>query len=443
MERYFKEICEGISQIIKFPSYKTDAVFNMPFGKPTANALNYFLNLAQSLGFETKNYDNYIGEVVFYNHNRIYDKKQDLAILCHLDVVEEGNGWTHDPFGGEIENQTIFGRGALDDKGPAIICLYCLKALKEDGFIPQNTIRLIVGCNEESGWECIKHYNSVNALPENGFSPDADFPVIYAEKGITHVKLDFSLKNRLLTDIYGGSVYNMVCDKCVFSLPNIALYSDYKNANIEQLATDYNIKIDKETDKTIFTATGKSAHASTPEMGKNAIKTALQFLGKFDEEFKKVLDSLFETAFGLKDYKDYTGNLTFSPDIISYQDGKLSVIVDIRYPATYEFDKIESVLNNSCESVKILSHQKPLINDKNGKLVTTLLSIYNKTTNKNAKPIAIGGGTYARALKNGAGFGPCEIDEPSIIHQAEERITFDKIRFLMNIYFDAIKELSK
>ena len=164
----FNDIVKNLSQIIKFNSAKSAPEEGAPFGLGAKKALDYFLSLAEFLGFKTKNYDGYAGEVVF-------GTGKDFAILAHLDVVPAGNGWTHEPFGGEIDydNKRIWGRGAMDDKGPAICALYAMKALLDEGFKPKRRIKLIVGCNEESGWECIKYYNAQADMPEQGFSPDA------------------------------------------------------------------------------------------------------------------------------------------------------------------------------------------------------------------------------------------------------------------------------
>ena len=100
-----------------------------PSARARRRRWGHFLALAERLGFAVKNYDNYIGEAVF-------GSGPDLAVLCHLDVVPAGEGWTHPPFGGAIEGGRLYGRGTMDDKGPAIVCLYCMKALKDAGFAP-------------------------------------------------------------------------------------------------------------------------------------------------------------------------------------------------------------------------------------------------------------------------------------------------------------------
>ena len=409
-----EQIKKSISEIIKFDSAQTAPEKNAPFGAGARKSLDYFLNLASALGFETVDYDGYAGEV-------IYGDGEEFAILAHLDVVPAGEGWTHDPFGGEIDevNRRIWGRGTMDDKGPAVIVLYALKALKDEGFLPKRKIKLIVGCNEENGWGCIDYYKKHAHMPDEGFSPDADFPVIYAEKGIIHATLEFAV-NGNFTGFRGGERANMVCAKCEVCAP--ADYDKLKRYNLIY-----------ENGKIV--STGKSAHGSTPDEGVNAIPAVLDYLGLKDEK-----KALFEDCFGLKLLHDETGFLTFSPNVIEQRGNALYVTCDIRYPATY---KREDILDKITVPYTIDSDQAPLMNPADCFLIKTLNAVYNEVTGKNTRPLAIGGGTYARALKCGAAFGPEEAGEENTIHQANEYITFDKIEKCFKIYKRAIERLTK
>ncbi len=415
MNELFEKTVKSISEIIKFNSEQGEPQKGMPFGKDNADCLEYFLQLARSFGFETVNYDNYAGEVIF-------GEGEDFAILAHLDVVPAGNGWTRKPFGGEIdyENARIWGRGAMDDKGPAIICLYCLKQLKDEGFAPSKRIRLIVGCNEESGWECIRHFNECSTMPETGFSPDADFPVIYAEKGILHLQFTFPVKGDY-SSLVGGNAANMVCDEC-----SVKAEADGKKLK------KYNLKFENG----LIVSRGKSAHGSTPEQGVNAIAPILQYLG-----LKEVHKKLFKQQFKLTGLKDETGRLTFSANTIRGGKNFVTAVCDVRYPATFSAEKILSAFEG--ENYQILSRQAPLFNDKQCRLVKVLCDTYNEVTGKNMQPVAIGGGTYARALKCGAAFGPEEEGEENVIHQPDEYITFEKIEKCLKIYKLAIERLCK
>ena len=250
-KKYFDACVASIAEIVKFDSSLAPAQPSMPFGKGAADCLAYFLDLAASFGFETHNYDNYVGEVIF-------GEGKEFAVLAHLDVVPAGKGWTKLPFGGEICDGKLYGRGTMDDKGPAVICLYCLRALKESGFVPKKKIKLIVGCNEECGWACIDHYNQCAHMPEEGFTPDADFPAIFAEKGILHFETAFPLPDAPFTSLTAGERPNMVCDYAAASGVSV------RGAEKEGICVHGNT----------VEARGKSAHASTPEKGVNALGIA-------------------------------------------------------------------------------------------------------------------------------------------------------------------------
>lgn len=416
MDNLFGSILNTISEIVRFDSSQKPAEPYAPFGKGAADCLGYFLSLARSFGFETVNYDNYAGEVIF-------GEGEEFAILAHLDVVPAGSGWKHDPFGGETDyvNRRIWGRGTMDDKGPAVIALYAMKALKDEGFIPAKKIKLIVGCNEENGWECIKYYNEHAHMPDAGFSPDADFPVIYAEKGILQLDLAFPV-NGDFSRLSGGERANMVCDYCEVCAP----LDEEKLASCNLVYEDGKI-----------ISRGKSAHGSTPELGVNAISPVLKYLGLDD-----VRSLLFGDGFGLCGLSDVTGKLTFSPDVIVQHGNEIIVTCDIRYPATFEKDFILKHIEDKGVAYQIVHYQAPLYNDAECRLISTLCSVYNEVTGKDLKPIAIGGGTYARALKCGAAFGPEEEGEENTIHKPDEYITFEKIEKCFKIYKLAIERLT-
>lgn len=423
MDKLFEEALSSISEIIKFNSEQTPPEKDMPFGRGTADCLHYFLSLAASFGFETVNYDNYAGEVIF-------GEGEDFAVLAHLDVVPAGSGWTREPFGGEIDytQKRVYGRGAMDDKGPAVILLYCMKALKDEGFRPKRRIRLIVGCNEESGWKCIEYFKAHSTMPEEGFSPDADFPVIYAEKGILQLKLSFPAPVGF-KGLKGGERGNMVCDLCEAVVGENA----QKLSAVTKAYPDRKISYKDGR----LTVKGKAAHGSTPEAGINAILPVLDYLGL--EREKKLL---FEDGFKISHLEDITGRLTFSPNVVSSDENGVYVTCDIRFPATYSYTDVLSAIKKENVEYEIIHYQAPLYNDRECKLIKTLCETYNEVTGKNVKPIAIGGGTYARALKCGAAFGPEEAGEENVIHQPDEYITFEKIQKCLKIYKLALERLT-
>lgn len=425
MQKYFDEIVRDIQKIIRFDSSAAPAEAGAPFGKGAKAALDFFLSRAKEWGMETRDYDGYGGEVTL-------GEGEEFGVLVHLDVVPAGEGWTHPPFGGIVENGRLYGRGATDDKGPAVVLLYALKKLKDEGVPLRRKIRLIAGCNEESGWACIEHIKRVSHLPEEGFTPDASFPVIYAEKGILHLTLTFPLSAPPFDFFEGGTAANMVCAKAI-SRPKNAPEGGFPRL-IEGVAIY--------RDGEFLVAEGKSAHASTPEEGVNALQGLLAYYAKESKECRKIYDLLFADSLSLKAMQDETGCLTLSPDTVSFSGGVLSVVVDIRYPATKKQSDVTDRLQKAGVDFTVKHAQAPLYNPPQGKLIQTLLEVYEEATGKTAAPVAIGGGTYARALKNGCGFGPEEEGEPSSIHRPDEYVSLENIKKWSEIYHRALLRIA-
>ncbi len=426
MQKYLPEIIRDIQKIIRFDSSLAPSAPGAPFGKGARDSLDFFLARAAEMGFETHNFDGYVGEVLFGDG-------EEFAVAVHLDVVPAGDGWTHPPFGGVIENGRLYGRGAMDDKGPAVICLYCLKALKDGGLRPKRKIKLIAGCNEESGWACIEHYKKVAHMPDEGFTPDADFPVIYAEKGILHLRLDFPLGDPPFTSLCGGTAANMVCDHA----RSVPLFPPKNAGMVPCFVPNVSLSFAEGT----LVARGRAAHASEPEKGANALQGLLEFYAAESPACRRVCDLLFGDTLCLAGLSDETGRLTLSPDVATFEGGKLSVVTDFRVPATKPLSAVTHALDKAGIAYTVLHAQEPLYNDPNGKVIQTLLNVYNAVTGGHALPVAIGGGTYARAMKNGCGFGPLSPGEESTIHRPDEYISLEKIGQLAEIYCRALKEI--
>ncbi|MBR2968549.1 MAG: Sapep family Mn(2+)-dependent dipeptidase [Clostridia bacterium] len=451
MNGYKNDIITKIKEFVSIESVETEALPNMPFGKGVAEALDYALGLARSFGFNAVNYDNYVGEVEWG------EGSETLGILCHVDVVPAGklSAWKYPPFTATEEDGKIFGRGTMDDKAPAIICLYAMKRLKDEGFIPKQKIKLILGCDEESGWLCMEHYKKVAKMPDYGFSPDGSFPVIHAEKGILHLKFKFPC-NTFLTSMIGGERPNMVCDECMALAPTPKHSDNFKLTLLDGKKAVYTLPVNKKfanefklevhADGTVV-ARGKSAHGSTPEKGENAILPILLYLESIDAINSEIRKIFFDDCLGLTKLSDETGSLTMCPGMIKKgfdgRDDLIELTVDIRYPCTYKVKEVLGVFDKAGLKYTVLSHQEPLYVERKNPLVKTLLSIYNDVTGKHAEPIAIGGGTYARALPLGVAFGPEPEDEVATVHEPNEYISIKCIEQTFEIYTRTIKELTR
>lgn len=429
-----EEMKQTIKELCSINSVQGEPLPGKPFGEGVYEALTYFLEKAENMGFATVNYDGYVGEVI-WKGRETSTEDDEIGILCHLDVVKAGRlaDWKYPPFEATEADGKIYARGVLDDKGPAVVVLYMMKELKDEGFVPSKTIRFILGCNEESGWKCIEHYKTVAKLPKRGFSPDGNFPVVYAEKGIIHARYEFDCDKSLV--IHGGEMPNMVCDYAYASSPSFENELKEKTAS---LCARYGLKANGDKIESF----GLCAHGSTPECGKNAIDPLLKCLCELGLVEKSVYRSLFEDFYNLKSLEDESGKLTMSPDIIFAENGKTSVIVDFRYPSKLDPEKAERLIGQIGKYTIIGNHQKPLFVDKDSELVRKLLAAYNEENGTNEKPIAIGGGTYARALECGVAFGPEFPGEDAPVHQPNEYLSLANLEKMSDIYKKAIKLLA-
>ncbi len=178
------KIIEGIREIVRIDSVKSKEEDGAPFGRGIREALDKALSISSDLGFKTKNLDNKIG-YASYGEGDAY-----VGVIGHLDVVSVGEGWNDPPFSGHMENDTIYSRGVLDNKGPIFSCLYAMYALKCLSIDTQHEIRIIFGCDEETGeFNDLKHYLSLNEPPIMGFTPDCKYPVVYSERGRCKIKI--------------------------------------------------------------------------------------------------------------------------------------------------------------------------------------------------------------------------------------------------------------
>lgn len=178
---------EKIKAIVSIDSVESEAKENAPFGEGVKKALLKALDISTELGFESVNMDSYLGYAR-------YGKSDDyVCAMGHLDVVRVGDGWKNPPFSGYEEDGVIYSRGILDNKGPLFACLFGLYALKELGIKLNKEVRIIFGCDEESGFEDLKYYLEHEAPPVYGFTPDCKYPVVYAERGRALIKISGAL----------------------------------------------------------------------------------------------------------------------------------------------------------------------------------------------------------------------------------------------------------
>ena len=446
-----------LKELIAIPSVKENEEDNLPFGEPCAQALEYVLTLCESFGMETANIDNYCGWA------QIGEGDTLLGILCHLDVVPAGDGWEGDPFTARVTDREIFGRGSIDDKGPAIAAIYAVAAVKEAMEELPCRVRLIFGCDEESGWACMDRYKQTEDIPDIAFTPDADYPVIITEKGIAHINLRTSLaESNYQLYIRGGLRPNMVPDKATATV--IGNMDKLQSVLAHYDAKAFGLEFTVEDDHLDIVSTGVGAHGSTPEKGKNALfelfrlLKALHLGGSQGDFVDAVMDMFVDKTDGsgvhLHLQDEASGSLSLNLGIClvgrndldeTMQDDSCRLVLDIRYPITYGADDILARLQTALPgswSAEILHAQAPHHVDPASPLVRTLMDVYRDYTGRDDEPLAIGGGTYARALPGKAvAFGVQFPDREDKAHQPNESLVLEDFYISAKMFAAAIVRL--
>ena len=404
-------------------------------------------------GMIVKNVDNMAG------HIEMGEGEDLLGILCHVDVVPAGDlaTWTYPPFEGRVVDGKLFARGAIDDKGPTMAAWLAMKLIKDAGIPLKKRVRMIIGSDEESGFRCVDRYFEKEEMPAIGFAPDADFPLINAEKGIAHVVFTQKagrLKNEKLVSFDAGKRTNMVPDKAIATLQAA---SENTQLNFQKflLENDAQGSFKREGSSYIITVKGKSAHAMEPEKGRNAAVLLAKFLTtELDGtglDFANFMVELFDgdhygTALNFNFYDDMSGQTTLNPGIVTFGENGATIEVSMRYSVTYPFEQkvsaVQSMLADKAFAMDIAGNSTPHYVSEDDELVKTLLDVYRKHSGDFSKPLSTGGGTYARVMKKGVAFGMLFPGEPDVAHQADEFVIVENLVKAAAIYAEAIVKLA-
>lgn len=443
-------LLKSLQESIRIPSVREDDDSGAPYGANVRRCLHHALETAEQLGFQVTNMDDQMGWC------ELGDGPEMVAVLGHLDVVPAGDGWSGDPFSGEIEQGKVFGRGSMDDKGPTMASLYALKALKESGLTLKRRIRLLFGTNEETGSADMKYYIAHGGeLPVMGFTPDGEYPVINGEKGIVNLTFDRSWNQSgsvRLIKLNGGEAPNVVP-----ATASVQLQCSEEVA--KQMCADLPEKVSATLipDGVLIEAQGVSAHGSTPEQGENAIGRLLLALknllpaGEVGDVIRFLGDKIgMETngaSLGIGLHDDISGDLTFNLGTIQGNEAGIQVCMNFRYPVTKSYEDCAPIVQKTFEiehfSLIGQVHKKSLYVPAESKLVQALLGVYARETGLPAVPKSIGGGTYAKSIPNIVAFGPIFPGDEVREHKPDEFIEVDKLMKNAQIIAQAMYQLAK
>lgn len=444
-------ICD-IKKMVSINSVEAEPEEGMPFGKGPAEALKCFLAIAEEMGFQTENFDNYAG------HADYGEGEEIVGILGHVDVVPCGDGWVCDPFSPEIIDGKLYGRGVLDNKGPMMVCLHALKILKEMGLPLTKKVRLIVGANEETDWKCMDYYFNKKKItpPQISFTPDAEFPLKHGEKGVFQYELVTDLSEEIV--LAGGNAFNSVPEYAYVMLPQEMKERIEEKRNFWEKETGCSYEVKPEDEKLKLEVFGVAAHAANPERGTNAVTGLMRALwelhpaGELGEiaqfYMEKIGSDLQGRKLGVDLEDEVSGKLSFNVGKVEVADQKLIFSVDNRVPVSYPCKEAQERVEKGIAGTRFrFEHPditESIYTPKDSFLVETLMDVYKDVTgDTDAEPQVDGACSYARALDNCVAFGAILPGQPDLMHQRNEYLELDQLEMWMKIYLEAIYRLAK
>lgn len=414
-EQSFLNDLKGLLRIKSVNGDCGEVTEKAPLGQGIYDAIEYMLAIGKRFGFRTKNVDGYCGWI------EMGEGEKMVGILAHLDTVSvEPTGWIAEPFDGTIIDGKLYGRGSSDDKGPAMVALYAMKAVADSGIDLGKRVRLILGGDEEAGdWRCMARYKQTEEFPSCAFTPDAEYPTTYAEKGILHVTISRDLGADIKpVEIECGKMYNIV--------------PAYASAIVDGVK---------------YEASGRAAHAMEPEKGENALfKLCAELRGKgIEHPFLQMVALANTQDFNIAFEDEPSGKLTLNPSIAKVDAARAELSCDIRVPVTFKAQQVADGINQCVEQfgfkAEVTSFVEPLYVEKDSPLVATLQRVYKECTGDDTPSNSTGGGTYARAFDNAVAFGALFLDEPVTYHQNNENWPVANIGRNFQILANAIEAL--
>lgn len=429
---------EDLQQLISIESVRSDPTPGAPFGSGPAQALSYMLRRGRDMGFAVQNHGGYVGTADFG------PEEPGLDILNHVDVVPGGNGWKiTQPFAPLLVPPRLYGRGAADNKGPAISVLYALFAVKESGARLRRRVRLIWGCGEETGAQDIKMYYRTQSPAPWTVTPDAAFPVICSEKGRLECRFFGETdQNGLVKSLSGGSAANAVPDRAEAVV----------NAKIETVQAAVKTvegaqcSVSGADGQCRIVVQGKAAHAAAPQKGTNALSVLLQVIAACPgaPRWAEALAELFPP----KGYSRSVGddqNVTASLSAMTVEQGTFTGLCEERFPpcakAEAEKDRLLKSLERIGCQTEVLSFSQAHCVQSDSPFVQTLLDCYRDAGGIDGCARAIAGNTYAHGIPGAVAFGFANPAVPTGTHGADEYVDLDQLMFGARVYIRTILEL--
>ncbi|MDR2569919.1 MAG: Sapep family Mn(2+)-dependent dipeptidase [Oscillospiraceae bacterium] len=457
-DTHSNEMISDLGKLIAINSVKSKSEDGAPHGIESRAVLTLAQSMLEERGFEVSVFEDMMITTQYGNKSPL------MGILAHLDIVACGEGWDTDPLKMTEKDGVLYGRGVMDNKGPAIAAMYALYCARE--ICPQlsHGVQLLLGSCEETGMDDILGYVKKNTPPPNVFTPDAAFPLVNIEKGrfmpVFGAKWEKDTALPRIVSIMGGRTPNVVPNHAEAVIEGISIkeaevfcreYSDKTDVTIS-------VKPDSNNDDVlIVTAEGIASHASLPERGNNAqtalinMLTAMPFAMSKGFEYLCTLNRLFPhgdyhgTAFGIDMSDEITGRITVNFGVLRYSELEFSANFDSRTPECADEVDLLSMTRETLEreGINITYHEIAGCHHtpENSDFVQKLLRIYEDYTGQPGKCMSMGGLTYVHDIQGGVAFGCTMPNDDNKVHGANEFIAIDQLILSAKMFTQAIIDM--
>lgn len=418
IQEYQSEFLEDLRSIMKIESIKATPEKQAPFGVGPKRALEQALKIAEKLGFKTKIIHDAVGYAILGDIEADY-----IGVFGHLDVVPAGTGWHYPPFDLTEDNGILYGRGILDNKGPALSTLYALYILKQLNVPLTKNIRIVFGTDEESGSADLPLYLSEENPPLYGFTPDCKYPAVYGERGMVGLKFTTTFEKNELAQIK----------------------SFVGNFDRSSVPDDLTVLLDNDK---MIQVTGKRSPSNAPEMGENVLtKFAVEavenqwFTGQLNQYFSWIAQDFHEKhtgeGLGIDFWDEDSGKLQLTPYELKIKENQIELFVSIRYPISITKEQIVSQIQKKIPSqtnIEIIRSMDATLFPKNHMMLKVMQEVYEECTGEDGTPVTTTGATYARTMPNIIAFGPSFPGQKGIAHNHDEYMSKEDLLKNMEIY---------
>lgn len=449
------EMVRSLQEVVTVRSVNAPPQPGMPYGPACARMLEQILATCRAMGFETVNVDNHCGYAQYGTGDEV------VMVFSHFDVVAEGEGWLYPPFSGEIHDNCVWGRGTLDNKGPGIASLYGLRAIRENGLPVKRQIRMVFGIDEESGMRDAQYYLQKCGAPLLGFSPDAQFPVSFAERPNSQVYVAKTMSGPCpglprLIEMHSGPGEN-IADRCtavVEAADETAVQDILERLDRFSEKTAWQLSATAQGTRITFDSKGVTGHPYTPRLAQNAISQLIMFLdriglvgeaGEIIHAFKeKIGMEYYGESLGI-DKEDISGWLTFSNTNFDLDEENFAATFKMYRPYYYPLEEIVAQIEKAFapQSIRVVrSRTSPgVMRDRNSPLIKILRKAYEEHTGLDSTPRSVGG-TYSKYIPTICGFGAIFPWGTDYCHVPNERMNIDDLVLMAKIYGDAMYALA-